>query len=57
MSRQTKIAKDSFEFLFTDEKAQSLVKDTLESDSKKSMNKQKRRRYKSTKDFNKLFAK
>jgi len=34
ISRSTKIEKDSFKFLFADEKAQFLVRDTLELNEK-----------------------
>ena len=51
MSRSTKFVLDSFEFSFVSKKAQFLEKDASEF-NEKSINEQKRRRHKSTKNSN-----
>jgi len=55
MSRLTKFVSDSFEFLFVNKEAQFLEKDVSEF-NEKSINEWKRRKYKSIKDLNNLFA-
>src|SRR5947207_1454532 len=51
MSRSTKFVSDSFEFSFADKKAQFLEREASEF-NEKSINEQKRRKHKSTKNSN-----
>ncbi len=52
----TRIAKNLFELLFTDENAKTLQKNTFKSKNKKQADKQKRRKHKNTKNSKKSFT-